>query len=122
MTITRQALVDRPRLSTEHAAVIAGTTSRLPETLDRHRTGQGRRPRLVAQAARVNLAWPWRRSARRALLPSERTAVWKALTTKTPSCAVAENRARVAGLALTIDPATGRRRTGSRAAHGTGPA
>ena len=71
LPVTREALAVGA-LSTEHAAVIAGTTSRLPETL----TGTERakvEAALVGQAARVNPGL-LRRSAKRALLAAERTA------------------------------------------------
>ena len=71
LPVTREAL-SVGTLSTEHASVIAGTTSRLPETL----TGTERakvETALVEQAARVNPGL-LRRSAKRALLAAERTA------------------------------------------------
>ena len=68
---TREALAVGA-LSTEHAVVIAGTTSRLPESLTQVERDKVESA-LVAQARRVNPGL-LRRSARRALLAAERTA------------------------------------------------
>jgi hypothetical protein len=71
LPVTKQALADG-QLSTAHASVIAGTTSRLPETLtDEERTKI--ETALVAQAKHVDPA-RLRRSGRRALLAAERSA------------------------------------------------
>ena len=71
LPLTKEALSDG-LVSTAHAAVIAGTTSRLPECLT-----DGERARiessLVAQARRLNPG-RLRRVARRALLAAERSA------------------------------------------------
>ena len=71
LPMTREALAVGA-LSTEHAAVIAGTTSRLPETLT-HTERAKVEAALVARATRVNPGL-LRRSAKRALLAAERTA------------------------------------------------
>jgi hypothetical protein len=71
LPLTREALAVGA-LSTEHAAVIAGTTSRLPESL----TDAERSKVEAALVARARLVDParLRRSARRALEAAERTA------------------------------------------------
>ena len=71
LPLTREALA-AGALSTEHAAVIAGTTSRLPGSLT-HAERSKVEAALVAQAALVD-ASRLRRSARRALEAAERTA------------------------------------------------
>ena len=71
LPLTKDALADG-QLSTAHASVIAGTTSRLPETLtEQERTRI--ETALVAQAKHVDPA-KLRRAARRALLAAERSA------------------------------------------------
>ena len=71
LPLTKDALADG-QLSTAHASVIAGTTSRLPETLtEQERTRI--ETALVAQAKHVDPA-KFRRAARRALLAAERSA------------------------------------------------
>ena len=71
MPATRQALA-AGALSTDHAAVIAGATSRLPEGLTRAEREQVEAS-LVAQARRLDPA-KLRRAARRALEAAERSA------------------------------------------------
>ena len=90
LPVTREALAVGA-LSTEHAAVIAGTTSRLPESLTRAERAKVEAA-LVAQAARVDPGL-LRRSARRALLAAERTAAGGPASTRTPSCAARRTRA-----------------------------
>ncbi|MGB7819455.1 MAG: DUF222 domain-containing protein [Ornithinibacter sp.] len=68
---TKEALA-AGEVSTAHAAVIAGTTSRLPESLTPTEVTRIERS-LVAQAKRVDPA-RLRRAGRRALLAAERTA------------------------------------------------
>ncbi len=68
---TKEALA-AGEVSTAHAAVIAGTTSRLPESLSPTEVTRIERS-LVAQAKRVDPA-KLRRAGRRALLAAERTA------------------------------------------------
>ncbi len=71
LPLTKEALSDG-LVSTAHAAVIAGTASRLPESLtDSERTRI--ESSLVAQARRMNPG-RLRRAARRALLVAERSA------------------------------------------------
>ena len=71
LPLTKDALAGG-QLSTAHASVIAGTTSRLPETLtEQERTRI--ETSLVAQAKHVDPA-KLRRAARRALLAAERSA------------------------------------------------
>ena len=71
LPLTKDALADG-HLSTAHASVIAGTTSRLPETLTEHERTRIETA-LVAQAKHVDPA-KLRRAARRALLSAERSA------------------------------------------------
>ncbi len=70
LPVTKQALADG-QVSTAHASVIAGTTSRLPDTLsDAERTRI--ETSLVTQAKHLDPA-RLRRAARRALLAAERS-------------------------------------------------
>ncbi len=71
LPVTKDALAEG-RLSTAHASVIAGTASRLPETLTDHERTRIETA-LVAQAKHVDPA-KLRRAARRALLEAERSA------------------------------------------------
>jgi len=71
LPVTKEALA-AGEVSTAHAAVIAGTTSRLPESLTPTEVTRIERS-LVAQAKRVDPA-KLRRAGRRALLAAERTA------------------------------------------------
>ena len=71
LPVTKEALAVGA-LSTAHAAVIAGATSRLPESLTSEERAKVESS-LVAQAKRVDPA-RLRRAARRALVAAERTA------------------------------------------------